>query len=90
MKVYKDLYNYVEQKNKWNAIFNSKARPLDLDLFEDRQRVANMIDSELSPENLTCDGELPAATVRARHKQLTTVAKQLMSIDPTVKFYEFA
>jgi hypothetical protein len=86
----KELKAYVDQKNKWHSLFNKNANYLDITKAGDRQRVANMIDSELSPENLTCDGELPAATVRARHKQLTTVAKQLMSIDPTVKFYEFA
>ena len=86
----KELKAYVDQKNKWHSLFNKNANYLDITKASDRQRVANMIDAELSPENLTCDGELPAATVRARHKQLTTVAKQLMSIDPTVKFYEFA
>jgi hypothetical protein len=86
----KELKAYVDQKNKWHSLFNKNANYLDITKAGDRQRVANMIDAELSPENLTCDGELPAATVRARHKQLTTVAKQLMSIDPTVKFYEFA
>jgi hypothetical protein len=86
----KELKAYVDQKNKWHSLVNKNANYLDITKAGDRQRVANMIDAELSPENLTCDGELPAATVRARHKQLTTVAKQLMSIDPTVKFYEFA
>jgi hypothetical protein len=86
----KELKAYVDQKNKWHSLFNKNANYLDITKAGDRQRVANMIDAELSPENLTCDGELPAATVRARHKQLTTVAKQLMSIDPTVKFYEFS
>ena len=48
-----------------------------------------MIDSALSPENLTCDGELPRSAVQARYRELTTVAKQLQKLDPNVKFYEF-
>jgi len=84
----KELKEYVNQKNSWNAIFNKKG--LSLASREDRQRIADMIDSDLSPENLTCDGELPRATVIARHKQLTKVAKQLTALDPTVKFYEYA
>ena len=84
----KELKEYVNQKNSWNAIFNKKG--LSLQLSEDRQRIADMIDSDLSPENLTCDGELPRATVIARHKQLTKVAKQLLALDPSVKFYEYA
>jgi len=84
----KELKEYVNQKNSWNAIFNKKG--LSLASREDRQRIADMIDSDLSPENLTCDGELTRATVIARHKQLTKVAKQLTALDPTVKFYEYA
>ena len=45
------LEQYVEQKNKWRAIFNQK--PVSLLNKEDRQAIANSIDSELSPENLT-------------------------------------
>jgi len=84
----KELKEYVDQKNSWNAIFNKKG--MSLASREDRQRIADMIDSDLSPENLTCDGELPRATVIARHKQLTKVAKQLLALDPAVKFYEYA
>ena len=84
----KELKEYVNQKNSWNAIFNKKG--LSLTSAEDRQRIADMIDSDLSPENLTCDGELPRGTVIARHKQLTKVAKQLLALDPAVKFYEYA
>jgi hypothetical protein len=48
-----------------------------------------MIDSALSPENLTCDGELPRAEVNRRYKELMTAAKQLKQLDPSVKFYEY-
>ena len=85
----KDLIRYVQQKNTWYELFNKKPNYLDLDKPADRQRIANMIDAELSPENLTCDGELPAAQVRQRHSYLTQVAKELQKFDPSVKFYEF-
>ena len=84
----KELKEYVNQKNSWNILFNKKG--LSLTSAEDRQRIASMLDSDLSPENLTCDGELPRGTVIARHKQLTKVAKQLLALDPAVKFYEYA
>jgi hypothetical protein len=48
-----------------------------------------MIDGCLSPENLTCDGELPRAEVNRRYKELMTAAKQLKKMDPSVKFYEY-
>ena len=86
----KELKAYVDQRNSWNSVFNRNHKKLCLTSAEDRQKIANIIDSELSPENLTCDGELPRATVAARYKQLNKVAKQLLALDPTVKFYEYA
>jgi len=80
------LEQYVEQKNKWRAVFNQK--PLSLLNAQDRQAIANSIDSEMSPENLTCDGELPRAEVSRRIKFLSRCAEELLSIDPSVTFYE--
>jgi hypothetical protein len=48
-----------------------------------------MIDAALSPENLTCDGELSRTEVNRRYKELMTAAKQLKALDPKVKFYEY-
>jgi len=83
----KSLQAFVDQKNRWNAIFNGAQ--YEIKTAAGRQRVADMIDAALSPENLTCDGELPRAEVTRRYKELTTAAKQLKKLDPSVKFYEF-
>ncbi len=83
----KDLNQYVARKNEWNAMF--KGRVYDLSIALDRQAIANSIDADLSPENLTCDGELPRAQVIARAKFLNKAAEQLMMLDPTVKMYEY-
>lgn len=83
----RSLRAYVEQKNRWNAIF--KGRQLDVDNPADRQAIADMIDSELSPENLTCDGELSRSQVQARYRQLKAAAQDLLKLDPSVKFCEF-
>jgi hypothetical protein len=48
-----------------------------------------MIDNALSPENLTCDGELSRTEVNRRYKELITAAKQLKKLDPAVTFYEY-
>jgi hypothetical protein len=82
------LTDYVERENAFGALFGTK--PLDLNNEVDRQKIANRIDSALSPENLTCDGELSASQVRARYKVLTKAAAELQKIDPSVTFYEFA
>lgn len=81
------IEKYVEQKNSWGKIFGSK--PLSLLNKEDRQKIADSLDADLSPENLTCDGELPRAEVQRRYNFLTRAASELQAIDPSVKFYEF-
>jgi hypothetical protein len=84
----KALQNYVDKKNSWGKIFGQK--PLSLTNAQDRQKIADSIDSELSPENLTCDGELPRSVVQARYRQLTQAARELRQLDPMITFYEFA
>jgi hypothetical protein len=83
----KALENFLKQKNHWNSFF--KGPQYSLNSAADRQAVADMIDNALSPENLTCDGELPRAEVHRRYKELMTAAKQLKKYDPEVKFYEY-
>jgi len=82
------LTAYVDRKNSFAKIFGS--RQLSLQNAADRQAIADSIDSDLSPENLTCDGELSRSQVQARYKTLTKAAKELQKLDPSVKFYEFA
>jgi hypothetical protein len=84
----KTLQAYVDQKNSWGKLFGSK--PLSLSVAADRQKIADSISGDLSPENLTCDGELPRSQVQARYRQLTQAAKELQQLDPSIKFYEFS
>jgi hypothetical protein len=83
----KALQKYIDQKNHWNSFF--KGEQYEIQTTKGRQRLADQIDSALSPENLTCDGELPRAEVNRRYKELMTAAKQLKQLDPSVKFYEY-
>ena len=83
----KALQNFVAQKNHWNSFF--KGPQYTLNTAKDRQSLADMIDNELSPENLTCDGELSRTEINRRYKELMTAAKQLKKLDPSVKFYEY-
>ena len=80
------LEQYVANKNKWRAIFNQPA--LSLLNAKDRQAIADGIDSEMSPENLTCDGELSRSVVQMKVRNLSRCAEELLSIDPSVTFYE--
>ena len=82
------LQALINQKNQWNAIFNGEQ--FEIQTAKGRQRVASMIDSDLSPENLTCDGEMPRSQVQARYRALTAAAKELVKLDPSVKMYDFS
>ena len=84
----KALQAYVDQENRWSAIFGGPK--LDLRQASDRQLIASSIDAALSPENLTCDGELGRTEVDRRYRFLRRVAAQLILLDPSVKFYEFS
>lgn len=84
----KKLQKFVDEKNHWNSFF--KGEQYEIVTAEGRQRIADMIDCALSPENLTCDGEISRAEVARRYKELTTAARELKKLDPNVTFYEYS
>jgi hypothetical protein len=81
------IEQYVADKNRWSAIF--KGPQLSLLNAKDRQKLAASLDADLSPENLTCDGEIRGAQLQAKARFLNRAAAELASIDPTVTFYEY-
>ena len=81
------LTAYVDQKNRWNSIF--KGKQYEFQTKSGRQEIANMLDADLSPENLSCDGELSRTQINARYRALTKAAQELVQLDPSVKIYEF-
>ena len=81
------LNTWIDQQNAWGKIWGTA--PLSLDTAADRKRIAQKIDSALSPENLTCDGELPRAEVNRRYRELTAAAKDLIKLDPSVAQYMY-
>ena len=82
----KALNEYLDGRNRIRAMF--KQRPLSLDRAQDRQQLADDISCTLSPENLTCDGELPRSVVQKKYQMLMRVRQQLERLDSTVTFYE--
>ena len=72
----KNLKAYVESKNQWNAIFGTPAMTFPLSQANAND-LMNSIGSELSPENLHCDGEASITHVRAKLKQLNAVQAEL-------------
>lgn len=80
------LQVYLVHQNRLRTILRQQT--LSLDSVRDRQILADSIDCQLSPENLSCDGELPRSAVMSRYRQLVAVAQELQELDPTVKFGE--
>ena len=74
------LQAYINQKNKWQKLF--KGPQYEIQTAKGRQTVAACLDSDLSPENLTCDGELSRTEVNRRYRELTAAAKDLARLDP--------
>ena len=85
------LQAYINQKNKWNAIF--RGEQFELETAKGRQRVADSLDADLSPENLACDGERSGAQVRQFARFYNAAAKELVKIiranDYTIPYADF-
>jgi len=88
----KALNALLTHENQWSSMFNPKFVAYEVVTAAGRRRVAEMIDGKLSPENLTCDGELSRTEVNRRYRELTSAARELIRLDPTVSqfMYEFA
>ncbi len=83
----RELNEFVARENKWSALFGSA--PLSLENAQDRKQIAGKIDSCLSPENLTCDGELSPTEANRKFRFLTKAAEQLIKLDPSVEIHEY-
>ena len=68
-----NLEQYVEAKNKWNAIFGD-TNPIRFPL---NQAQVNALMSSIGSELSHCDGEAPMAYVRSKYAELTRVQKEL-------------
>ena len=88
----KALQAYIDQQNKWNSLFSGNKVVYEVDTAKGREFVARNIDAALSPENLSCDGELPRSQVQARYRALTGAAQDLVKMDPSMAqfMYEFS
>lgn len=73
----RELEQYVDELN-WFRVQLMRERPLDL--VQDRQRIFDRLECDLSPENLTCDGEMPRDQVRRRYEFLTKAQQQLVDL----------
>ena len=73
------LIDYLDRANAFRVLL--KHAPYDLNNSQDRDRLADLLEADLSPENLTCDGELDRAEVNSRYQYLSLAQKQLEALE---------
>jgi hypothetical protein len=76
------LVQYVNEKNVWRVLSSRNKTPYDIKNLSaaDKKELRAAIEGDLSPENLCCDGEAPAAYVRKRAKILNKALADLNKI----------
>ena len=73
----KNLKAYIDQKNAWNSFFpNTKQITFPLTQAE-VDDLARSLDSDLSPENLHCDGEISQTQAQNKYNYYGLVIKEL-------------
>lgn len=82
----KNLSKVVDEMNFMCDYFKTPAIDVNKLTDADAQKIWNRLDSNLSPENLTCDGELRGAAVTRRYKLYTAAQAELKSLG--LKFNE--
>ncbi len=81
-----ELATYVSNKNRYSAIFNSplieipKANSHPDKRFAKAKIIFEMLDCDLSPENLHCDGEISRSAARKKAKAYNAAWTQLEAI----------
>ena len=78
------LESYIAQKNQWRSVFGHNP----LNLMRDAQKIADEINCDMSPENISCDGEISISKIRARRSHLDRVARQFLSVHPNIEIWE--
>lgn len=73
----KYLTKFVNEKNLWNNMFGWPV--MDLSKLDNTlaQKLHNMLEGELSPENLHCDGEITATQARTKAKLFNGAVRDL-------------
>lgn len=77
-----DLRNYLDTYNSWQKIFDKDHKTINIGNMtqKDVDMLAGRIDSEMSPENLSCDGELTGGQVRAKADYYMDVWAELKDV----------
>jgi len=76
------LEQYVDQHNSWNKIFDQNHVDVDINTMTKTQgdMLISKLDSEMSPENLHCDGEISHAQAQQKFDYYTGVFEDLKDV----------
>ena len=74
----KNLKSFIDRRNHWMGLFGTTPYSFPLDQ-KTVDALGHALDSELSPENLHCDGEISAAEANAKYQFFAQVADELES-----------
>jgi hypothetical protein len=75
------LESYINRKNAWASLVKSgKTYDINNLSADDKRQLAESIECDLSPENLTCDGERPRNEVEFVAKSLYNALMELESM----------
>ena len=73
----KNLTHYIDNRNQWNSFFPSN-KTITFPLTQKNvDGLARSLDSDLSPENLHCDGEISQAEAQRKYNYYGRVIKEL-------------
>jgi hypothetical protein len=84
----RNLQQVIDQANFTATIFGGKVYDINALTQTDADLLCATINNQLSPENLTCDGELRGAQVQARFNTLAGALKELHRMGFTVTVEE--
>jgi hypothetical protein len=76
----RNLEQYVQQLNAYSQIFNKPVMYIDKLTPVQFQQLADGLENNLSPENLTCDGELRGAVLMKRARMLQGAKAELLKL----------
>lgn len=76
----KNLKNYVKGINRWAKLFDDAEIDINNMDEEAAQRLFQKLEGDMSPENLTCDGELSSAQVNKKFRMLAGARKELRKL----------
>lgn len=90
----RSLRNYVEKRNRFRILFG-KSKPLPYPTnFEEAKPFFAMLSTDLSPENLHCDGEISPSAARRKYdrfmkcwRELEKISRRRVSEDEAFSFY---